>query len=228
MIFIGVALLIAAGLALVIASDAGSLVGMSQDQTAQLIPLLLILVIIAGGMFGRRRRFGELLSNLGLWVGIFAVVVVGYSYRNELTTLVGRVTGELAPGTAIVSPEGGSASFRRSFGGSFRINADVNGSSIPMIFDTGATAVVLTTEDAEAAGFDTGRLRYAVRVQTANGVGRAAGVTLDRIIVGDIERRNIRAFVAEDGALEMSLLGMTFLETLSGYSVNQDSLEFRD
>ena len=41
-------------------------------------------------------------------------------------------------------------------------------------------------------------------------------------------RRNVRAFVAERGAMEGSLLGMTFLETLSSYSVSGDRLELAD
>ncbi len=49
MIFIGIALLVASGLALIVSTDAGSLVGLTQMQTAQVIPLVLILVIFAGG-----------------------------------------------------------------------------------------------------------------------------------------------------------------------------------
>ena len=36
------------------------------------------------------------------------------------------------------------------------------------------------------------------------------------------------AFVTEENALDQSLLGMTFLETLSRYSVTQNSLELAD
>ena len=54
MIFIGIALLVAAGLVLLISADAGSLVGLTQTQTAQLIPLLILLIIFAGGLFARR------------------------------------------------------------------------------------------------------------------------------------------------------------------------------
>lgn len=56
MIFIGIALVVAVGLALLISTDAGSLVGLTQAQTAQLIPLLVILIVIAGGLFTRRRK----------------------------------------------------------------------------------------------------------------------------------------------------------------------------
>jgi len=228
MLFIGVALLIAAGLALVVSSDVGSLVGLSQQQTAQVIPLVLILIIVAGGAFGRRHRFSELLGSMALWAGIFAVVIVGYAYRDEIGGVVARVTGELQPGVAMVDAERGTATFRRGLGGHFQINASVNGADIPVIFDTGASAVVLTTQDAEAAGIDTSNLQYGIPVSTANGTGRAASVVLDRVEIGGIVRSRVRAFIAEDGALDTSLLGMTYLETLSRYAVSGNSLELVD
>ncbi|KKB09068.1 retropepsin-like aspartic protease family protein [Devosia chinhatensis] len=228
MIFIGLALLIAVGIALMISADAGSLVGLSQLQTAQLVPLVIILIIFAGGLFARRHRASELIGGLLLWVGIFAVAMVSYAYRDELMGVVGRVAGEIQPGVAVVDAGSGTATFRRGFGGHFEIQATLNGHTTPMIFDTGASAVVLTIADAEAAGIDTDALRYSVPVSTANGRGMAARVRLDTISVGSIERRNVTAFVTEAGALETSLLGMTFLETLSRYSVTQNSLELVD
>ncbi len=228
MIFIGVALLIAIGLALVITADAGSLVGLTQQQTAQVIPLLLILILVAGGAFGRRQMLSQILTNIALWIGIFAVVAIGYTYRTEISGVANRIMGELAPGAAVVSEDGSSARFSRGFGGSFELNATINGSDLPMIFDTGASAVVLSARDARAAGIDTDELLFEVPVQTANGRGRAAPVTLDSMQVGGIVRHNIPAFIAEEGALRTSLLGMTFLETLSEYSVRQDSLILQD
>ncbi|WP_332687593.1 retropepsin-like aspartic protease family protein [Devosia sp.] len=228
MIFIGIALLIAVGIALLISTDAGSLVGMTQAQTAQLIPLLVILIVFAGGLFTRRRKASELVGSVLLWIGIFGVAAVTYAYRDELTGMVGRVAGELRPGVAMVDAEQGLATFRRGMGGHFEINTTVNGHTTPMIFDTGASAVVLTIADAEAAGIDTEGLRFSIPVSTANGTGRAARVRLDRIEVGGILREGVVAFVAEGGALEQSLLGMTFLETLSRYSVTQNSLELVD
>ncbi len=228
MIFIGIALLVAAGLALLISADAGSMIGLTQAQTAQLITLLVILIVIAGGVFIRRRRLSELLSAVMLWVGVFAVAMVGYAYRDELSGVAGRVMGELQPGVALVDAERGTATFRRGVGGHFEVIADVNGHRTPMIFDTGASAVVLTVDDAEAAGIDTGGLRYAIPVATANGTGRAARVRLDRMEVGGIVRENVPAFIVEAGALDMSLLGMTFLETLSQYTVSRNALVLTD
>jgi aspartyl protease family protein len=228
MIFIGIALVIAVGIALLISADAGSLVGLTQAQTAQLIPLLVILIVFAGGLFTRRRKASELVGSVLLWVGIFAIAGLTYAYRDELTGIAGRVAGELQPGVAVVDAEQGLATFRRGIGGHFEINATVNGHTTPMIFDTGASAVVLTIADAGAAGIDTEGLAFTLPVSTANGTGRAARVRLDRMEVGGIVREGVVAFVTESGALDMSLLGMTFLETLSRYSVTQNSLELAD
>jgi len=228
MVFIGVALLIAVGLTVVISADAGSLVGLTQEQTAQVIPLLLILILVAGGAFGRRMRFMEMATNVVLWAGIFSIAVLGYAFRDEFGSIASRVVGELSPGMAIVSQDGTSARFRRAIGGSFRLNVMINNTEFPMVFDTGATAVVLKHSDALAAGVAANELRYNVRVQTANGIGRAASIVLKKISVGEIERSGIRAFVAEEGALETSLLGMTFLETLSSFSVTSNAVEFFD
>lgn len=225
MLFIGIAILIAAGLALIISTDAGSLVGLSQAQTAQVIPLVLLLIVFAGGMFSRRRKASELFGSVALWVGLFGVAIVGYTYRDELQDIGSRVMGELSPGAAVVDNTDGRAVFRRGLAGHFSINTVVNGAELRMIFDTGATAVVLTFEDARAAGIDTAKLRYNLPVATANGTGRAAGVTLDRIEVGGIVRSGIRAFIAEEGVLDQSLLGMTFLETLERYAVSGNALE---
>jgi len=228
MIFIGLALIISVGIALMISADAGTLVGLSQAQTAQLVPLVIILIIFAGGLFARRHRASELVGGLLLWCGIAAIAMVTYAYRDELMGVAGRVAGEMQPGVAMVDTNAGTATFRRGMGGHFEVRAALNGHTTPMIFDTGASAVVLTVEDAAAAGIDTADLRYIVPVSTANGRGMAARVRLDTIIVGGIERRNVTAFVTEAGALETSLLGMTFLETLSRYSVTQNSLELVD
>ncbi len=228
MLFIGFAIVIAVGLALLISADAGTMVGLTQEQLGQLVPLLIILIFIAGGLFSRRHKFSELFGNLILWAGIFGVVLVGYTYRDDLTGVASRVFGELMPGIAVVDGERGTATFRGGRDGHFQINATINGSDIRTIFDTGASAVVLTHGDAEKAGISTAALDYNVAVSTANGTGKAASVTLDQIEVGGIVRNNVRAFIAERGALETSLLGMSFLGTLSRYAVTGNALELVD
>lgn len=228
MLFIGVAIAIAVGLVVLISADAGSLIGLSQHQTAQLVPLLVILIVIAAGVFARRRSFSDLFGSVLVWVGLFGMVMVGYAYRDDLSGVASRVFGELLPGQAIIDESAGTVTFRAGRDGHFQISAEVNGADARLIFDTGASAVVLTTDDARRAGIDVDRLRFNVPVSTANGTGRAALVRLDRVEVGGIVRTSVRAFVAEPQALETSLLGMSFLETLTRYSVSSNSLELVD
>ncbi|WP_127145700.1 retropepsin-like aspartic protease family protein [Pelagibacterium montanilacus] len=228
MLFVAFAMLIAVGIGLAISADAGTVVGLTQAETARLIPLLLILTLVASAVIGRRHRLGEILSNFTIWIAIGAVLMVGYTYRDELAGVGQRVMGELNPGAAIINEQTGNVRINRGMAGNFRVETAVNGARIPMIFDTGASAVVLTNADARAAGIDTSVLGYSVPVQTANGTGYAAATTLSRLEVGNIARDNVRAFVVQEGALETSLLGMTFLETLTRFSVTRNALEMTD
>jgi aspartyl protease family protein len=52
----------------------------------------------------------------------------------------------------------------------------------------------------------------------------AATTRIDKISVGPIVVRNVRALVAKPGALSESLLGMSFLERLQSYSVERGRL----
>jgi aspartyl protease family protein len=65
-------------------------------------------------------------------------------------------------------------------------------------------------------------------VMTANGRARAAPITLDQVAIGPIVRHNVAATVAEDGRLDQSLLGMSFLETLGSLQMQTDELRMRD
>ena len=89
----------------------------------------------------------------------------------------------------------------RGRGGDFQVAAQVNGTRVAMVLDTGASAVVLTQEAAKAAGLPLEVLSYTVNVDTANGRTRAAAVTLDRLAVGGIVERAVPALIAQPGQL---------------------------
>ena len=112
--------------------------------------------------------------------------------------------------------------------GHFEANVDVNGATIRAMVDTGATSTVLSTADAERAGFDASALVFNIPVSTANGTANAARVVADEVAVGGIVRKNLPLLVAESGRLEQSLLGMNFIGTLSGFDVRGDRLVLRD
>ena len=95
------------------------------------------------------------------------------------------------------------------------------------MFDTGASTVVLTAEDARRIGLDAAGLDFSAEVSTANGSAMAAPTRLARVAVGPIVVRNVRALVTRPGAMRESLLGMSFLEQLQSYGVERGRLTFK-
>ena len=112
--------------------------------------------------------------------------------------------------------------------GHFSAEADINGRSIPVMIDTGATMVVLSYEDAERAGLLLTDKDFTRAVSTANGTARVAPVTLDRVSIGNITVRDVPAAVAESGRLRTSLLGMTFLSRLSRFDMRAGRLVLQE
>ena len=104
-------------------------------------------------------------------------------------------------------------------GGHFEVNAYINDSSVKLIADTGATYVALSYDDADSLGL-TYNLKYTGRARTANGVTKVAPVILQSIQIGDIEVKNVKAFVHEEGALHISLLGMSFIGRLERFEMS--------
>jgi aspartyl protease family protein len=93
--------------------------------------------------------------------------------------------------------------------GHFIAHGQINGGTLRMLVDTGATAIALSADDAKRLGIDyrSGRSGY---VNTANGVAQVYQVKLDTVKVGDIELHQVDAMVHE-GGLPIVLLGMSFL-----------------
>lgn len=110
--------------------------------------------------------------------------------------------------------------------GHYQVDATVNGRSFNLLVDTGASLVVLSRADAESVGIDLAALDYRGRVMTANGSVRFAPVTLDQFEIGEIVVDNLRAAVVETD-LPTSLLGMSFLNRLSGFEVRNRQLILR-
>jgi clan AA aspartic protease (TIGR02281 family) len=111
-------------------------------------------------------------------------------------------------------------------GGHFLVEAVVNGAPVIFLVDTGASNVVLTMEDAERLGFRPESLRFTERFASANGEVRAAPVVLRELRIGQFSVFDMPASVNE-APLRVSLLGMSFLRRLQGYSVDDGRLILR-
>jgi aspartyl protease family protein len=157
------------------------------------------------------------------WAVLLIALTGVYAYRFEVSDIAGRIASELFPSEPQVG-RGGEVIVNRRLNGEFMIVARVNGARVSFLFDTGASAVVLTANDARRAGVDAAGLDFDVPVNTANGSALAAEARLDQIAVGPIVMRNVKALIARPAALDESLLGMSFLERLASYTVERDRL----
>jgi aspartyl protease family protein len=193
-----------------------------QGAWAHLIYLLCFLALIAGGVFRTGLRVGQFVRYAAIWIGIAGIAGLGYAYRFELVAVKDRMLGELVPGVGVKGP-GGEILFRADVSGHFNVEALVDGVPVRFLVDTGASDVVLSPRDARRIGFDPAGLDYSRRYRTANGIVSGAPVTLDSVRIGPIEVRDVAGSV--NGApLDASLLGMSFLERLRGYRVENGTL----
>ncbi|AHB48963.1 histidine kinase [Hyphomicrobium nitrativorans NL23] len=216
-----------------LSGDSGSLLAEAGDRWPYALAMLalvgLYLAFLSGDYRGRAR---EALRHAGAWLGLALLLIVGYSYREDLRAVAYRVAGEvLPPGHSILvstSPSGELAvRIRRQENGHFVARGTANGVALSMLVDTGASTVVLKPADAERIGIDVQNLSFTTPVSTANGTAYAAPVRLRTISVGPLEVRDVDALVSQPGALNENLLGMSFLKRLRSYEFSGDFLTLR-
>lgn len=228
-IFLG---LIAATLILLVWNgQSGTTFGLENDDFASVVSLSLMAAWIGLGLFSGRFPPGTTLRNVAIWLAILLGVAAGYQYRRPLQDFASTVSLGLVPASPQTA-RGLNGSIEVSLGrydsGHFEANAQVNGQSVRFLVDTGASSIVLSNRDAASAGLDMSSLKFTVPVSTANGKAMAATARMDEIAIGGIIRRDMRVLVAAEGALDQSLLGMDFLDTLKGYAVEQDRMILKD
>lgn len=220
------------GLALLLFNhDSGQTLGMSNDDFGHFIYLLPIALMIGAGVAGSRVRLGRNLTYLAIWAVIALIFMVAFVYQDEAKQVGRRVLAELMPGHSVVLTGLNGENevvIRRTQGGHFAVNAQVDGQRVGMLIDTGASQVTLTYEDAKKAGLKPETLKFSMPVTTANGTAQAAPITIPELPIGPIVRKNVQAAVAQEGRLDTSLLGMNFLSSLSAVRIQPNEMRLMD
>jgi aspartyl protease family protein len=225
-LIVGVGILALAAIVYWLAGERPDALSVEENQM-RLTYLVILLVLVGSGLMVRWRDRPKLkwLQHGLIWAGLGLVLVVGYSFRTEFSSLWTRMLAEVMPGRAI-ELNAGTAVVRADADRHFRIDAEVDGARVRFLLDTGASMVVLNRRDAQNLGFELDKLAFTQRTQTANGVGVGARVILREIRIGPIKVKNIRAMVNK-APMSTSLLGVNFLERLSSYSVQNGTLTLR-
>lgn len=195
------------------------------DKLLQAVYMLAFLALVLFGI-GRSESLGKTLKYLAFWAALLIALIYAYSFRDDLNSAYMRIKGELLP-TVPQNAGGGTVTLRRNIDGHFSVRVLINGEPTTFLVDTGASSVVLPYRVADALGYDPAALNFFVQVGTANGMAVAAPIRIDRMEVGEIVLTNVAAMVLEQGKLEQPLLGMSFLNRLSGFDVTGNTLTLR-
>jgi aspartyl protease family protein len=114
-------------------------------------------------------------------------------------------------GGSFKAPEGREVRISRSADGSYTTVGSINGRTVTLLVDTGATSVAMGEAEAKRLG-----IRYWLKgekgmVRTASGVSRSYNVILDKVQIGSIVLRQVEGTVIVGAGPSEVLLGMSFL-----------------
>jgi aspartyl protease family protein len=179
--------------------------------------------------------------------GVALLAMVGASYLSDATGK-GEANGSSAVGGVLASAPSSQAiptsapstsrpvvqslgygreQLKPDAGGQYRANVEIEGRLLPMLVDTGATLVSLTYDDAEKLGYAPAPADFTVPVQTANGLSKAANLTLREARLGTLMVSDVPAIILPKGITGVSLLGMSFLKKLGGFEIASGDLIMR-
>jgi aspartyl protease family protein len=185
----------------------------------------LLLLLMVGGLNAPRLGFKQTVRNILIWAAVFVVLVIGFSYRDELKGVWARVSGELSPGT--VDVQGRSLSVRAGGDGHFYIDVGLNGAATTMLVDTGATSTVISQSTARRAGLDPSILNYTITLRTANGTVHVAPTRIGRLTIGPRTFTNARVLVTARKNDRLNVLGIETLRLFKSYQVTGNALTLR-
>ena len=185
------------------------------DRFASLAYLVLLLIAVGGFLLVElRERPGKTLRMAAAWGMIFLGAIA-------LSGLWPDIRNAIAPEARML--EGGRIEVPIGNDGHYHLTAEVNGTAIRFVIDTGASSIALGPRDAERIGIDPENLAYIGEAQTANGTVETAPVNLDSVTIGDIRDESVPAVVLR-ADLEQSLMGMSYLSRFARVSIEAGRL----
>ncbi len=149
----------------------------------------------------------------------------GMEYLNTEYSLLTSGQPNNSAAMAIIDNE---AIIQRSWDGHFRAIAKINDANVGLLIDTGASLVLLRYDDAERIGIDFDKLDFSVPLTTASGKSYVAPITIDTLKIGNVTVHDVKAAIAERGALHSSLLGMSFLEIIGETVIRKNVMILRN
>ena len=197
------------------------------------VAALAIALVIVVACWRYRRTAGLLAAMLVMWCFVAVFAYIHSRQQGSGGPASVPATAELAAsapaagsGAMVGAADPTSITLLADDLGHFHVDGLVNGALVHFIVDTGATAVMLSKDDARRAGFNPDTLTYRQPITTANGEIQGADIVIYQIAVGPMRLVNVQAAVIPGDTLS-SLLGMTFLSRIGSYEVNGNTMILR-
>jgi aspartyl protease family protein len=130
--------------------------------------------------------------------------------------------GSSSSGSGSSYNDGSSVELQRNGDGHFYADVQVNGSTLHMLVDTGATGIALSRDDARAAGLATSIGMNDVVGEGADGAVHGEYVKLDNVSLGGTSASGLEAVVLNGGS--QSLLGQEFLAKFDSVEIHGDTM----
>jgi aspartyl protease family protein len=193
---------------------------MSGDSLASLGYLALLLLALGGAyLASHRQSVGKSLQMALVWGMIFMGCMAIYGLWGDISRDYGRKS-------LPITQQDGAIALPRASDGHYYVTANVNGTEIEFLVDTGASDIVLSRLDAARIGFDLDRLAFLGSARTANGVVPIAYGRLKTIRLGHHLDQAVSVSI-NGGEMDKSLLGMSYLGRFGRIEMTQDQLILR-
>ncbi len=189
---------------------------MDAEQGTTLIWGVVMIVVLVASLAARRLPIGQTVRMALAWVAVFAGLYAILLFRDDFGGLWQRAKADLVGAEATIS--GSTTIIRRSGDGHFWVTADVGGTPVRFLIDSGATTTAISPETAAALRLDYSTDDRPVVVMTANGMMNSWPAELPAMRVGNVITPSLDVLVSGVAGSE-NLLGMNWLSSLSSWRV---------
>jgi aspartyl protease family protein len=134
----------------------------ADSDGARLVYLVALVAFLSRGViYARDIKLGQTARNIALWIGVVAVIAVGYMLKDRFHGAVMRMEAQMVPGYGVeTAPHAWTLSADSE--GNFDTFGQVNGATVRFTVDTGASEITLSPDDAKRAGIDLSSLTQPV------------------------------------------------------------------
>lgn len=118
----------------------------------------------------------------------------------------------------------GTVRLQANAGGHFVSQFSLNSRQVTGVVDTGASMIAMNRSEARKVGINVAPHEFVYKVNTANGSTMAARAIVREVRIGSIRVRDVEAMILEDDALNIVLIGMSFLNRLRNFEFSEGRL----